>query len=381
VRAAGVKVGRVTAISTRGPTAVVGLALDSDEGPVYRDARVRVRVKTLVGESYVDVERGSPRAGAIPDGGVLPIRQARPAVELDEVLSTFDAPRRAEVRRLLRGFGDGLRDGPADLNATLEGLAATVHEGGPPLEALAAEHEHVATLVADLGVVLEGLAERKTDIRRLVRGGRTAARAFAHESASVRRGLRELPSTLTTAQRTTSHLASVGRRAAPVLDDLGAAMDDLTPAARDLSQASSATLRALRRLHGFAPRAERLLVALRRISAPTRATVPPLTDTLRQLRPLLATFAPYANDAAHFLVNSAESHRDATGGLAPVTAVFATSTYLTLPKDLKDGMDALLGAGLAKLVNLKGINQYPEPGTAAHTTPLTRYPRVDADAP
>jgi len=381
VRRAGVVIGRVTGISNRGATAVVGLALDRDEGPVYRDARVRVRVKTLIGESYVDVEPGTQRAGAIPDGGVLPIRRARPAVELDEMLATLDAPRRTQLRRLLRGAGDSLRDGPAALNGTFEGLAATITKGGPPLTALAAEHERIATLTDDLGAVLQGLADREVDIRRLVRGGRIAARAFADEDASIRTGLRALPSTLTTAQRTTSRLAGVGGRAAPVLDDLAVAMDDLTPAARALPQASAATLRALRRLHAFAPRAQRLLAALRKVSAPARATVPPLSDVLRQARPLLAAFAPYANDAAHFLVNSAESHRDATGGLAPVTAVFATSTYFTLPQDLKDGVDALLGVGLAKLINTKGVNAYPEPGTAAHQKPMGKYPRIEADAP
>jgi hypothetical protein len=166
-----------------------------------------------------------------------------------------------------------------------------------------------------------------------------------------------------------------------VLDDLGAVLDDLTPAARALPQTSAVTLRALLRLHGLAPRAKRLLVALRRISAPTRATIPPLTDTLRQLRPLLAAFAPYAYDAAHFLVTSAEPRRDATGGLAVVTPVVSTSAYALLPKDLKDGMDALLSAGVTQLVSLKGFNAYPAPGTAAHTKPMTKYRRVEADTP
>lgn len=38
------------------------VALDDDEGPILRDASVRVRAKALPGESYLDVNPGTAAA-------------------------------------------------------------------------------------------------------------------------------------------------------------------------------------------------------------------------------------------------------------------------------------------------------------------------------
>ena len=60
VRDAGVKIGDVSRIANRGDTAVLLLTLEREHAPVYRDARVLVRMKTLAGENYVALDPGHP---------------------------------------------------------------------------------------------------------------------------------------------------------------------------------------------------------------------------------------------------------------------------------------------------------------------------------
>src|SRR5690348_6741840 len=99
VRAAGVKVGTVTSVEPDAAGhARVGVILDHGFAPLYRDARVLVRTKTVLGENYLSIDPGTPAAGAVRSGGSLPLARAEDAVLLDQILSTFDAPTRRRLR-------------------------------------------------------------------------------------------------------------------------------------------------------------------------------------------------------------------------------------------------------------------------------------------
>src|SRR2546425_1160786 len=82
VRADGVKVGSVQAMDPVGSFAHVKLRIDKAIVPLYRDATVLVRQKTLVGENYIEVTRGHPSAGKLPDGASLPLSQDQQAVPI-----------------------------------------------------------------------------------------------------------------------------------------------------------------------------------------------------------------------------------------------------------------------------------------------------------
>jgi phospholipid/cholesterol/gamma-HCH transport system substrate-binding protein len=383
VREAGVNVGKVTDISNRGATAVVALALDKRYGPIYRDATVRVRTKTIVGENYLEINPGTRSAGAIPQNGVLPIQQAQDAVQLDQILSTLDATRRARLRQLLDGFGGGLRGASGEVNQTLAALSSTVHAAGPVTQALADQSQQLGTLVGDLGQVLTALGDRAAAIQRLANDGLGAATAIAAQDAAVSRSLRDLPSTLTTAQSATARLAAVGADASPVLDNLGGALTALTPALRALPSAGAATLSALRRLHTVTPVASKLLQALRAIAPTAKSVVRPLDGLVRELGPAIVYLAPYANDAAHllYMLDSAGSGHDANGELGRIVPLFSSATLSAIAPQLQQALATLQSLGLANALNLKGVNAYPAPGSAAAPGALTSaYPRIQRDS-
>ncbi|MCW3040825.1 MAG: virulence factor Mce family protein, partial [Solirubrobacterales bacterium] len=76
VRMSGVRVGRISAVSTRAGNAVVALDIAKKYAPIYRDARASVRLKSLVGENYVEITPGTRKAGSLPQNGILPLRNA-----------------------------------------------------------------------------------------------------------------------------------------------------------------------------------------------------------------------------------------------------------------------------------------------------------------
>src|ERR1700758_5126036 len=77
VRAAGVKVGSVSNITNQRigdqTVADVQMQLNASYAPIYNNATVLIRQKTLVGENYVEVVRGTASSGEVRDGGTLPL--------------------------------------------------------------------------------------------------------------------------------------------------------------------------------------------------------------------------------------------------------------------------------------------------------------------
>ena len=62
---------------------------DGSVAPIYNDATVAPRIKTLVGETYIDLDPGTPQAGAVKNGGTLAVDHAQEVTALEEILSTF----------------------------------------------------------------------------------------------------------------------------------------------------------------------------------------------------------------------------------------------------------------------------------------------------
>jgi phospholipid/cholesterol/gamma-HCH transport system substrate-binding protein len=382
VKQSGVNIGKVTAISNRGATAVIEMAVDPDRGPVHQDARVQVRAKTLVGENYVDVDPGTTGAPALPSGGELPMSRGSASVQLDDILSTFSVQRRVRLRRLLSGLGAGLADSRS-VGATVDGVSALLVGGKRGSNALVTEREALARLIPDLSRIFRAVGDRRVMIEQLVRAARRTATDVAAQDAALRAGLRELPPLLTSTRNTTTHLAAVGDHASPVLDDLTVSLQQLTPVARELPSATGPTLAALRSLAGASTPARRLLRSLRRFAGPTTELVPPLDDTLRELRPALAYLAPYSKDIASFFASTGQAvaaGRDATGNMARIQPIFNPTALPVVGDDERRALEALVGSGLARLVTFKGSNNYPKPGTLATPGPLTGgYPQVHPD--
>src|SRR5918994_1059689 len=91
VRISGVSVGKVAGIELGdGNRAIATVELESRYAPIPADTRAILRQKTLQGETYLELTPGTRDAPTLPEGSTLPAAQVSDAVQLDEVLRTFD---------------------------------------------------------------------------------------------------------------------------------------------------------------------------------------------------------------------------------------------------------------------------------------------------
>src|SRR5687767_10950610 len=92
VRSAGVTVGRVVAkrVSPDGQRTLATLELDDRYAPVHRDAKVMLRTKTVGGETYIALTRGTAGAPRLPEGARLADRQVGEVQTIEDVLQLFD---------------------------------------------------------------------------------------------------------------------------------------------------------------------------------------------------------------------------------------------------------------------------------------------------
>jgi virulence factor Mce-like protein len=123
VRIAGIAVGKVTAVQARDTGATITLGIEPGKGydPVYTDGVVMIRPKSLLGEKYVDLQRGVSNV-EIPDGGLLPESQAFTQVEIDQVLNNADPETRRALSANIIALGQGLTGRGQDINATIPEL-------------------------------------------------------------------------------------------------------------------------------------------------------------------------------------------------------------------------------------------------------------------
>src|SRR3712207_3827697 len=74
VRSSGVEIGKVREKrkAGRGNKTIVALELQREYAPLDADARVIMRSKTILGEKYLELSRGTPGGPTIAEGGRLP---------------------------------------------------------------------------------------------------------------------------------------------------------------------------------------------------------------------------------------------------------------------------------------------------------------------
>ena len=151
--AGGALVGYVTSIdasrtASGEPIAVLNLALNKSIEPLPADSTWDIRLKATIGLKYLQVTPGTSKQ-MLPNGATVPVFRTHAEVDLDQVLSMYDARTRAGVIAATAGYGYGLAGRGSDLNDAIHAFLP---------------------LVTDLGPVARNLASPKTDFGGFWRG-------------------------------------------------------------------------------------------------------------------------------------------------------------------------------------------------------------------
>ncbi|WP_205695822.1 MlaD family protein [Conexibacter sp. SYSU D00693] len=283
VRVSGVPIGKVVALDTDGQGRTLAtLELRARYAPVHRDARATLRLKTLLGETFVELTRGTPDAPLLPEGARLPRSQVQGTVELDEVLRAFDAPTRRAFKRGLQGAAAILRDRGPDLNDALGGLAGTAQRGAGLLAVLHAQEDALSHGVRDTGRVFAALGRDDGAVRRLVTSADRVLRTTARRDPDVRALLRRLPTFQDELRPTLEEADRLLADARPVLAQLRRAAPDVRPVLRDGT--------------ALAPELERLFADVDPVVRASAAGLPALRRTVDAARPLVGVLDPLARD-------------------------------------------------------------------------------------
>jgi phospholipid/cholesterol/gamma-HCH transport system substrate-binding protein len=294
VRVQGQRVGQVHTISFEDGEARVELQLPGGLD-VHRDASVRIRSRSLLGQKYVQIDPGTTAAG--PLTGVIARDRTDTVVDIVDVVDTLDAPTRQALQSAASELGAGFGGRGKDLNdliaASPDLLADTATNG----RTLTAEETRLVAFLIASERLSERFRGREADLERLNdQMARTLAAVAVDDGKPLAGAVHRLPGTLDDLT--------------PAMRDLGAAAAALGPAVTDLAPGAAALgavtpdLRALFR---------EALAPMRKVPGVNEQTVPALSSlatTFDDARPLapalrraitssatqLELFAPYAAD-------------------------------------------------------------------------------------
>lgn len=181
----GFRVGRVETLRPVEGGAEAGIQLHPEYAPLFRDARAMVKSKNLLGETYVELSRGTPRSGPMPDGGRIALDHTLTPVEIDQVLDVLDTGTRDRLVLLINELGESVQGRGQDLNASAADLRDVAASLETIAHAVASQNDHLDTLLVDLRKVLETLAAYHSQLKALVADWDTLMRTLASRETDL----------------------------------------------------------------------------------------------------------------------------------------------------------------------------------------------------
>jgi phospholipid/cholesterol/gamma-HCH transport system substrate-binding protein len=310
VRISGIGVGKVIGVTLNRRTGLTQatMRIDSQYAPRPADTRAILRAKTLLGETYVELTPGSRYGPKLPDGATLPQGHIAPTVQLDQILSTFDAKTRHAFQVWVQQDGAALTNRAEALNAAFGELYPFAHNVDAVLSVLRRDSASTTTLLRDTGQVFASLSQSPAELQGFIRNSNATFAATAAEAADLAATVRAFPAFLVQTRATVNRTAQFARLAKPLIDELRPAATQLSPA-----------------LQKIVPLAPELLTLMQRLGPVTQAArtgVPALENFLRGSVPWLARLRPYLGGLVPIIDYINDYRRE-------VAAFFANSTATT----------------------------------------------------
>lgn len=281
VRVAGVNIGKVVSRERDpgGNRQLATIELDEKFVPVKRDATAMLRQKTLLGETYVELNLGSRRAQLLPEGGRLPNGRVAEVVEFDELLTTFDAPTRRAFQRWQRSTAAATKGRAGDLSDALGSLPQFVESGQTLMEILGRRREALQGVVRDTGTTFAAISRDADALQRMVVRSDEVLSTVAGRREALAESIRIFPTFLDESRRTLTRVERFARDTDPLVRDLGPLLRDVQPTLRSLAT--------------FSPDAQRLFEDLPALIRSGREGLPALSRVLNGLDPTLASVGPF----------------------------------------------------------------------------------------
>jgi phospholipid/cholesterol/gamma-HCH transport system substrate-binding protein len=298
VRVAGVQVGKIGKVEPKNGVAVVSMMLErkkieNGELKILSDATAQLRPRTGLKDMFIELDPGVD-GEELEEKDTLPVQNSEPDVDPDEFLSSLDTDTRSYLQLLLNGAGKGFANGGGrDLNAIFKALEPTNRDLRRVTSAIAERKTELKRLISNYGDLTNTLADRDNDVRRLISSSNETLSAFAQENDNIAEAVARLPGAL---RQTEDTLARLG----PFTQVLRPTLESLRPAFRQLAVANREVL-------PFVREAEPIL--------------------RNQIRPFVRVARPYVRDLRPAARNLATATPDLERSLYELNRFFNMAAY------------------------------------------------------
>ena len=368
IRMDGIEVGEIEGVTLQNGRANVQMKLDRSVLPLHQDASAKIRPVTLLGERYIDLDRGSANAPQMSSPRVIPADHTTRAVDLDEVLNSLDDPTGTALAALVTTLGEGTAGQGPDVDAALKALAPAMNDTRRLTDILNEQNGVLGQLVDRATPVAQALAGGNgQDLDKAVDAGNRMLAAVAAQRQAMQDALQQLPGTLRTAQRVLGEAAGVAEQGTPALQSLRPLTGNLADVTTELNAFADSANPALSSLPAVLDRAKGLLdqaAPLVRDLRPGGAVLPGVSASSNRLVGQLSPALGTALDFVKYWAMSTNG-RDALGNYFRAFVVTTPKSLLQIP-----------GAGLGPAAS---PGPAPAPSPAPVPNPPLGLPQPGAD--
>jgi virulence factor Mce-like protein len=184
VTMSGATAGRVDEVTLTPQGARITMRLFDRWQHIHRDATASIRIKSLLGERFVNIDPGSVSEPELPSGSTLASRGTL-SVELTDVLNMMDPHTRSDLGVLISSMATGTAGRGADINTAIRDLRTLVTDMEPATGAVAKRAADVQHLVGAADGVTRDLAAQQGDLARLVDRANSAVRSLNDDRAPL----------------------------------------------------------------------------------------------------------------------------------------------------------------------------------------------------
>jgi virulence factor Mce-like protein len=345
VRIAGVNVGTVVGLhlDPLDNRTLATLQLDHQYAPIPRDTSATLRIKTLLGETYVQLSYGNRKSGELPDGGRIPDGQVSPDVDLDQILSTFDPKTRKAFQTWVESQAGAVQGRGSDINASFGDLPGFFDSGQKLLATLNNQSSQLSKLVANTGTFFRAISARKGQLAGLITSADNLFQTTAQRDQQLAAVFKALPEFEHQSDLTLPALTAFGDNSDPVIRAL-------EPVASELSQTFAYTKE-------LSPNFKSLLTRLGPTVTASKKGLPALDTILNQIPPLLSAFQPFLQNANPMVSYIGLYKQEITSFFANVTAATQGSDH-EAPRAVGQSIHYLRAS---QTLSPLGLATYPSP--------------------
>lgn len=311
------RIGRVSEIEYRDGEAIVTAELISAAPPIYKNASAKVLSVSPLALKYVDLDPGTPDAGVLGEGEVIPSGQNVDSSDLQDILDVLDPPTRAAATSTLRELGGGLGGHGADLNGFLKNSPEILKDTGTVSNAFASKDFDFQRFVSSIDRLANRLDDRQAQLRTLIDKAGVTMAAIGVDNGEPLKDLfrtapgafRDLRGALVSLEAPLGDVQTTMETIRPGADDFGQTVPELRGTFRE-------GVPVLGKVPDFSNKAEPAVGHLETTFSDLRPLAPKVRDAFDELGTTLDALAPYGPEIGQFFTRG---HSFVSEGPAPNT--------------------------------------------------------------